>query len=368
MAEHSSRLRTKTVFGLFGSGWRAETYLRIAKELPELFEVCGMVVRSEEKAARLEHEWGVKTFRTLETLLEKASPLFVVVAVTKDEASKIITSIARTGTAILAETPPATSLDQLLELHERTKGAKIQVAEQYPFQPLHAARLKFAASGKLGEIHQAHVSFSHGYHAMGLIRRILGVGFENAVIRGIKASSPMIEGPGRNGLAKHESIVDAVQDLAFLDFNGKLGVYDFVKDQHRSWARFQRILFRGSRGEILNSDVKYLKDFRSPIEFTFKRINAGEDGNFEGYYLKGILAEEEWVYKNKFIPGRLSDDEIAVATCLKKMDSYLNGGGSFYSLAQASQDQYLALMIEKALQTGEQVKSISQPWADEAGT
>jgi hypothetical protein len=32
-----------------------------------------------------------------------------------------------------------------------------------------------------------------------------------------------------------------------------------------------------------------------------------------------MLAGEEWIYKNPFIPGRLTDDEIAIATCLKKM-------------------------------------------------
>ncbi len=91
--------------------------------------------------------------------------------------------------------------------------------------------------------------------------------------------------------------------------------------------------------------------------------NAREDGNLEGYYHKGILAGNEWVYKNPFASARLSDDEIGVATCLSKMDDYVAGGPDFYSLAEASQDHYLSLMIERALASSETVTATAQPWA-----
>jgi hypothetical protein len=37
-----------------------------------------------------------------------------------------------------------------------------------------------------------------------------------------------------------------------------------------------------------------------------------------------------------FAPARLSDDEIAIATCLESMARYLETGNSFYGLAEAS--------------------------------
>ena len=55
----------------------------------------------------------------------------------------------------------------------------MQVAEQYAFQPLHAARLAFIRAGKLGEISQVQVSVAHGYHGISLIRKFLGIGYEN---------------------------------------------------------------------------------------------------------------------------------------------------------------------------------------------
>jgi hypothetical protein len=117
------------------------------------------------------------------------------------------------------------------------------------------------------------------------------------------------------------------------------------------------------RGEINNYKVRYLKDSQA-VDLELARISAGVDGNLEGHYLKGILLGEEAVYKNPFIPGRLTDDEIAIATLLVKMDLYAKGGPSFYSLAEASQDHYLALTIQKAVNIKETISTTKQPWAD----
>ena len=122
------------------------------------------------------------------------------------------------------------------------------------------------------------------------------------------------------------------------------------------------MLIRGERGEINNTQVHYLEDFQTPISIELQRQNAGENGNLEGYYLKGILAGSEWIYRNPFVPGRLSDDEIAIASCLEHMVRCVEGGPEFYGLAEAAQDHYLNIMIDQALTTGEPVKTSLQPW------
>jgi predicted dehydrogenase len=351
-------------YGIIGAGWRAEFYLRIAQEFPDRFQVGGMVVRDEDKGQLMEDVWQVKTYRTLDDLLEESRLHFVVVSVPWSVTPVMLRELTQCGMPALAETPPAPDLDGLIALCELTeREAKIQVAEQYQFQPLHAARIHLVHSGKLGSVTQAQISVAHGYHGMSLMRKFLGVGFENAAITAREFVSPIVSGPDRAGPPRVERITDSSQIIAHLDFGDKLGVYDFTGDQYLSWIRGLRVLVRGERGEISDGRVRYLKDFHTPIALELKRLDAGQNGNLEGYYHKGILAGDEWIYQNPFVLARLSDDEIAVATCLDNMARYVNGGPGFYSLAEASQDHYLGLMVDEAVETGKTVLTKRQPWA-----
>ena len=353
-----------TDFGIIGGGWRAEFFLRVARELPEQFHIGGMLVRDAVRGERLETEWGVKTVRTLDELLHLADFEFVVVSVPWAVSPPMLRALTEHGMPALAETPPAPDLDGLIALHELTaRGATIQVAEQYQFQPMHAARLALARSGKLGTVTQAQVSAAHGYHGINLLRGLLNVGFDEVTITARSFSSPIVAGPGRSGPPSGEKVVESQQVIAQLDFGDKLGVFDFTGDQYFSWIRSPRLLVRGERGEINNQQVRYLQDFLTPIELDLRRVDAGQGGNLEGYYHKGIMAGSDWLYRNPFIPARLTDDEIAVATCLQKMSAYVQGGPGFCGLPEASQDHYLSLMINEAIKTGEAVQTQKQVWA-----
>jgi len=349
-----------------GGGFRAQYYLRIAQALPELFHISGLVVRSEEQGQILEQQWKVTTYRTLEQLLDKEQLDFVVVATNKSASLDYLLALADRGIPILAETPPAPDLKGLLLLHEQLtcKAVRVQVAEQYHFQPMQAARLAVIASGRLGNITQTTVSISQMYHGVNLIRKFLGVGFEETKIKGMRFKSAMIAGPDRSGLPREEKTIMSERDIAWMDFGGKLGIYDYTKDQHRSWIRSNHVSVRGEGGELFDHRLSVLEDFATPLSLELKRINAGEEENLEGYFLKGIMAGERWVYKNPFVPARLYDDEIAIATCLQKMANYVAGGPIFYSLADASQDHYLGMMMEEAIQSGETITTTLQPWAD----
>jgi predicted dehydrogenase len=352
------------VFGIIGSGWRTEFFLRIAKELPQLFKVAGIVTRTEVTGKKIEEMFGVCTYRTIEDLLNAAKIDFAVVSVPWKIAPLRTKDLVERGIPVLTETPPAPDLDSLIEINKLTElGAKIQVAEQYHLHPLHAARIAIANSGKLGEISQVQISECHGYHGISLMRKLLGIDFENAILTAVKITTPLMDGPTRDGDPREEKMIESQQVVASFDFGGKYGIYDFTDDQYFSWIRSKRLLVRGSKGEITDMSIRYLKDFQTPIEYNLKRVNLGEYGNLEGSGLKGILAGEEWIYKNTFIPGKLSDDEIGIAACLEKMYQYTKTGEDFYSLAEGSQDQYLSLMIDEAVRTGEKIHTKSQPWA-----
>ncbi|WP_410513679.1 Gfo/Idh/MocA family oxidoreductase [Paenibacillus sp. BR2-3] len=355
----------KIVFGLLGGGWRAEFYLRIAKELPHQFAVGAMFVRNPEKAEDLRRVWGVKVYTSLEEFISSGGYSFVVLCVNRSVSMEYMLKLAAAEIPVLAETPPAPDLEALTELWKQVGGsAKIQIAEQYLFQPMHAARISLARSGRLGEISQAQVSAAHGYHGVSLIRQLLGIGFQNVAIRGQSFRSSVIKGPGRMGPPVAEEVAESVQTIATLDFGGKLGVFDFVGDQYFSWIRENRILVRGERGEIVKDQAAWLEEFDTPLYSKLRRVDAGHGGNLEGFYLKGIMGGGEWLYRNPFAPARLTEDEIAIAESLARMGHYVQGGPSFYSLAEGSQDHYLALLIDQAAASGGTVvSSETQIWS-----
>ena len=196
----------RACFGIVGGGWRAEFYLRVARELPARFRVGGMLVRNETKGQAIEYAWGVATYRTLDQLLAAGELDFVVVSVPWPVTPVMLRELADRGMPALSETPPAPDLEGLIALHQLTdRGARIQVAEQYQFQPLHAARIQLVRSDKLGTISQAQVSAAHGYHGMSLVRKLLGVRFEEATIWAREFTSPIVSGPGRAGPPEREA-------------------------------------------------------------------------------------------------------------------------------------------------------------------
>jgi len=350
---------------IVGTGWRSRFILDVAAALPERFEIAGVVSRTAAKGTALAARYGVPSFGSLDELLAHRRPDFLVLSVARSATPALIAEAHRAGIPVLTETPPADSIDDLVELWASVgEDARVQVAEQYHLQPLHAAQIAIARSGVLGEVGEARVSISHGYHAVSVMRRLLGVGYEDATITALPAVSwPLVGGPGRSGDPVEEKTVTNEQVLAQVDFGGKVGIYDWSSAQNRSWIRGPKTLTRGERGEIDHLEVRYLEDVRTPIQYTLTRVERGQFTNMEDKFLRGILAGQVYVDTNEFAPARLIDDEIAVARCLAGMAEYAAGGEGFYSLAEASQDHYLGLEIMRAHESGRPVRARRQPWA-----
>ncbi len=354
-----------TRFGIVGSGWRSEFFLRIAAAAPEHFEVTGLVTRSAETASAVQQRWGVPGHPDIDALLAAGSPDFVVVSVPRDVAPGVIVDLADRGVAVLTETPPAASLADLTALYERTRGRVVQVAEQYHLSPLLSAQLRVARSGRLGTPSQAQVAQCHDYHGVSVLRRALGIGADDAEITASVFSSPLVRGPGRDGDPTDEHLVTAVQTTARFDFGDRLGVYDFAPQQYFSWIRGNRLLIRGERGEVADLDVRYVRRFDEPTFGRIERVMTGQGGNLEGLFLRGLHLGGDWLFTNPFMPARLADDELAIARMLDGMPRAADGGAPVYSLAEASQDHYLALLMQQAAETGETIRSTRQVWADD---
>ena len=354
-----------TRFSIVGGGWRSEFFLRIVRELGDQFEIPAMLVRNPERAEVMRKDWGVKTVTTIDEILAD-HPDFVVTSLSWDSNPVLMRELAERGMAVFSETPPAPKVNDLLGLVDLIKsGAKLQVAEQYFLQPEHAARLSVIESGVLGDVFQAQVSVCHGYHGISLLRRFLGLGYEAPRISAYRMPETVTGGPDRNGRPPTAERTDTMtQMVAHLDFGDRHGVFDFVGSMYHSYIRSHRILIRGPKGEINFDDVRYLKDFQTPIEYTFRRVEAGHTGNLDGHFLQGILAGEHWAYRNPFPFARLMDDEIAIAAMLKGMGEYVQGGPDVYSLAEACQDHYVSILMNEAADSGQPIQAELQPWAN----
>jgi hypothetical protein len=344
-------------FGIVGAGWRTEFYLRIARALPDRFRVTGVVVRNPERRKSFAETWGVRVCAGIEELLA-ASPSFVLTSVSWASNPGLLKELSERGVPVLSETPPAPDLAQLREVCALTvKGARIQVAEQYWAQPYHQACAALVEKGLFGKPSYAQVSVAHGYHGISLIRRLLGIGYEAPKIGGKRFRAPIVAGAGRDGPPAQEEIRNSEQDIVFLDWGDRLGLFDFTGDQYFGWIRTNRLLIRGERGEIVDDMAYYLQDFRTPMATELRREVTGAYGNLEGFYLKGIQASGEWVYSNPFAFAPLSDDEIAIATCLVRMDEYVRTGREFYPLAEACHDHYLGLLCQQAVKEGREIQA-----------
>lgn len=352
-------------FGLVGGGWRAEFFTRIAQALPDQFAIAGAVLRDPQKASDFSQRWRIHAYASVEEMALSGNLDFVVLSVKADAHPDYCRTFLRLGVPALLETPAALDVAAMIEIWRMVEqGLRVHVAEQYLFQPLHAARLVLIAEGRLGRVSSARVSAAHGYHGVSLMRQFLGIGFEDAKISARTFAAPLFEGAGRSGPPVAEKIAQSMQTLGEFDFGDRLGLFDFIDMQYWSYVRSHRVLVRGERGEIADLELRYLKDFRTPVMHTLQRRDRGQYGDLYGYFLEGITAGDDYAFVNPFPHARLMDDEIAIAIALRKMAEFARGEGPGpYSFAEAAQDQYLSLSMQQAAQSGEAVVTTRQPWA-----
>lgn len=349
-------------FAIVGGGWRARFFLRIVEQCPDLFEVVALASRSPEKAAALQAEYGVPVVGSVDEVVA-ASPEFTVVSVAREASAGIVLDLTAAGQPVLCETPPAPDVAGLAPLLEAVAaGARIQVAEQYPRHPMISSQLAVAHSGRLGTVNHVNVSMLHDFHTAAMVRAALGSGFEDATVQAHEFASPLVVGPGRNGGPDEEQVRTQTQVVALLDFDGASAIIDYTTEQYFSWIRTNRLLIRGDRGEIIDDRVRYLKDFATPIDVQLRRIDLGHEVNHEAFALKGIMFGEEWIYRNPFVPARLTDDEIAIASMLVGMSEYAAGGPEVYSLADAAQDHAINWAVRDSIASGQPVRTDGSTW------
>ena len=312
-------------YGIIGAGWRAEFYLRIAALVPEKFSVSGIYIRNEMKRKEFSKKYDAPVFDNPEDLL-KTDFDFIVSCVNKSSINEIAQMLSDKGIAVLTETPVTDG---------NLKG-RIQVAEQFHLMPRNQAYKKIIDRGLLGKVHQVQLSCCHDCHAASLIRFFLDIKNETPQKTVIALPDKMMRCNGRNGLIRAEEVTSE-QKITILSFGGKSAIYDFNFEQYFSDIRASRIVIRGTNGEIINNTCTYLKE-GIPHSFEIKRTCFGTEESLDGFSLLNITGNGEVLYENPFKGARLSDEEIAISTCLLKMKEYCDNNVPFYHTYDAAID------------------------------
>ena len=346
-----------TRFAIVGTGWRAEYFWRLAAALDGL-DCVGMVSRAPK-------DLPVPVYVSLDECLTATKPDFVVTAVPWEVTPSLVVSLVEQGVRVLAETPPAPDLDGLRSLWAAvgTSGL-VQVAEQYTRMPAHAARLALVRSGAIGSPTRVDVSSTHQYHAVSLIRTLLGVGRGPVEVRAMRTVAPLADPLSREGWANPVETRQTTTTIATITFTGGgFGVYDFTDNQWHNQLLNRRLLVRGTTGELSDDEVVRLAADRTIVRTPLVRRQTGYDLDLDGFDTDHITCGADVLYRNPYQGQRWNDEEIAIATLLADTAAWATGDGPPpYPLADGIEDHRIALAIEESADKDAVARVAAEPW------
>lgn len=350
-------------FIIIGSGWRSLFFARIAKQFPEQFELKYMLCRTEEKARKMQEEYGVPA-TTSEALCEEAKPDFVVISIRVPDSFAEIKKWSGKGYPILTETPAGGTVEHLKELWNMVQnGAKIQVAEQYHRYPFLAAGLQALKEGKIGDPHMVYLSLAHNHHGASLVRCMLqpdnSAGLRMQSISGKSYKHTVTETDSRYGAITDGRVKEFDRMVCTMEFtNGKTAVYDFSGLQYHSFIRTRHLSVKGPRGEWNDTVIRYLDPNNQSVTQEIKtRLN------FKYSCLETKELQEQSKAWNPFIEMDAGQDEYAIATMMFDMREYIEKGVEVYPMAEALEDAYVTILFQQvAKNPGVQIIPEEMPW------
>lgn len=208
-------------------------------------------------------------------------------------------------------------------------------------------------------------SFAHDYHAMSVVRAALGIGFEPVSVTATTFDDRGVQPLGRAGWSEQLQVETSSRTVASLVWQDRSlsAVYDFTGEQYFSPIRSRRMTIRGTHRELAENRVTAIRQPGEPFAMPLVRNATGIDGDLEGFHLRDVRLDETVLWRSSFGTARLSDDELAVATVLRSMATYIADGTRFYGIADAAEDQYLDELIHRAASEGRTVTSAPQAWS-----
>jgi hypothetical protein len=168
----------------------------------------------------------------------------------------------------------------------------------------------------------------------------------------------------RSGWTDATEPAGAATTLATLDLGaGRSGLYDFTENQWHNPLRTNRLVVRGSHGELVDQTFTRWAGDRTVLSSTIERRVSGIEQNLDGFDLEHLSIDGRVLYRNVYNGARLSDEDLAVAGLLDATGAWLRGDAPPpYPLAEGCQDHLVGLAIEEAARTGAVVEVGAEAW------
>lgn len=340
-------------------------YVRIAKALPQHFEMCMMLCRTAEKARYMHETYQIPT-TVNETDIIDTKPDFIVIAAYKNDNLSLSLKWIERGFHVIQETPASTDLSGIEKLRN-TPGAetKLIIAEQYRFDPYHSAIRKLLERNLIGEPQYLYLSAAHDYHAASLMRFFLNLcADEGFSINADEFTFLSAETRNRYEEFKDGRTAEKKRTIARFSFDcAKVCLYDFDSDQYRSPLRSSHLKIQGVKGEISDRSIAWMDEdhiiHHETLNIETETVRTDSPNpNLAGFdEIREISFGSETLYTPPFGLCGLSADETAVAILLKKTDEYVRGMARHpYPLKDALADSLTAIRMRQAAQTHETIR------------
>ena len=295
---------------LFGTGWRAAFFLRIASALPDVLSVSAVYSRSPERAEELRRE-GLHAVASREEALAQPHDA-VIVASGREGYMETLRYLHARGEKILSETTLLSLPDEELEEASLFEG---MVLEQYAYTPLFASALSVLSEA--GEVDQLYLSGLHNHHAAAIARRVLAAGNDGPEeVLASNFPSTVIKTGSRNGLERCAGMEEYTRRVRIIRFGSSLFINDFSSNQYHCYLYGKRFEIRGTRGVITEKGLSTVDPSGYPvfIPFVFHRDTVTGNGSLA---LSHVTLGDKTVFENPYYPKMLNDDEIAIARMLE---------------------------------------------------
>ncbi len=378
----------KIRFIIVGSGWRSLFFARIAKALPEVFELGAMLCRTKEKADKMASEYNIPTTTSIEECIEY-QPDFVVVAVNKASIADVSMEWMNYGFTVLCETPASLNMDTLDELWQmHTEGKRLVVAEQYTSYPIYKSMIEVLNRGLIGTPDCINISLAHDYHGTSLMREFLQQnGTEQFTVSAKEYFFNTVETLTRYDDFKDGRTAPKRRVTAEFTFdNGQVAWYDFDSEQYHSPIRQNHIKVQGLKGELLDNQIYFLDENFEPQTGTFSKKTISSDiyrnnpdptSQIETSEITYCQTdkEPEVVYLPRFGLCGLNEDETAIAHMMELTAEYTWASQNICEekakiicrhmeglLKNALQDSYMSILMQEAIDTKTIVSSKIKEW------